>query len=76
MVAIEKLIESKKNDFVSGQNTLQAYQAHAIQSHLHMVICNQRKHIEALERAAESQGFATRWSGRLVHHWVKKWVTA
>ena len=32
------------------------------------------KHIKALERAAESQGFAAKWGGRLVCRWVRKWV--
>jgi len=76
LVAIEKLIESKKNVFVAGRNSLQAYRARAIQSHLHMVIHNGRKHTEASERAAESQGFAEKWGGQLVRRWVKKWVTA
>jgi hypothetical protein len=73
---IEKVIASKKEVFKAGQNGLQAYQACAIQSHLHMVVQNGRDHIEASERAAESQGFATKWGGRLVHRWVKRWVTA
>jgi len=40
-----------------------------------MVLKNGRKHIEASERAAESQGFAAKWGGRLVRQWVRKWVT-
>ncbi|KAF8158589.1 hypothetical protein B0H34DRAFT_783015 [Crassisporium funariophilum] len=56
LIAINKLIESKKDVFVAGQNSLQAYQAQAIQLHLHMVVQNGRKHIEALQRAAKSQG--------------------
>lgn len=76
LIAIEKLIESKKNVFMAGRNSLQAYRARAIQSHLHMVIHNGRKHVEASERAAESQGFAIKWGGRLVRRWVKKWVAA
>ena len=73
---IEKVIMTKKKVFKAGRNGLQSYQARAIQSHLHMVVRNGRKHIEASERAAESQGFAANWGGRLVHRWVKKWVTA
>lgn len=75
LIAIEKLIASKKKTvFEAGRNSLQAYQARAIQSHLHMVLRNGRKHIEASERAAESQGFAAKWGGRLVRQWVRKWV--
>jgi hypothetical protein len=72
--AIEKLIESKKEVFKSGQNGLQAYRARAIQSYLHMVVCNKQKGIDASQRAAESQGFAEKWGGRLVRRWVRKWV--
>ena len=72
---IEKVIASKKKVFEAGRNGLQAYRARAIQSHLHMVVCNGRNHTEASERAAESQGFAAKWGGRLVRRWVKKWVT-
>jgi hypothetical protein len=63
---IEKLIASKRTAFDAGQNSLQAYQAHAIQSHLQMVVWNKRKAIEASEIAAEIQGFAPRWGGRMV----------
>jgi hypothetical protein len=72
---INKVIASKKEVFKAGRNGLQAYRARAIQSHLHMVIRNGRNHIEASERAAESQQFAAKWGGRLVRRWVKKWVT-
>jgi hypothetical protein len=73
---IEKVIATKKKVFKAGRNGLQSYQARAIQSHLHMVVHNGRKHIEVSERAAESQGFAANWGERLVRRWVKKWVTA
>ncbi|KAF8159193.1 hypothetical protein B0H34DRAFT_655343 [Crassisporium funariophilum] len=76
LTAIEKKIASKKNVFEAGRNGLQSYRARAIQSHLHMVVNNGRSHIEASKRAAESQGFAKSWGGRLVRSWVKKWVTA
>ncbi|EDR05911.1 uncharacterized protein LACBIDRAFT_329414 [Laccaria bicolor S238N-H82] len=73
--AIEKLIVSwKKKVFDTGRNSLQEYRARVIQSHLHMVLHNGRKHIEVSERAAESQGFAANWGGRLVRRWVRKWV--
>jgi hypothetical protein len=72
---INKVIASKKEVFRAGRNGLQAYRARAIQSHLHMVVHNGRNHIEASERAAESQQFAAKWGGRLVCRWVEKWVT-
>lgn len=74
LVMIEKHIASKTELFASGRNGLQAYRARAIQSHLHMVVRNSRKHIDASQRAAESQGFAPNWGGRLVRRWVKLWV--
>lgn len=73
--AIEKLIHSKACIFAAGANGLQAYRARAIQSYLTMVVKNGRKGIDASERAAESQGFAAKWGGRLVRSWVKKWIT-
>jgi len=71
---LEKLIKSKKELFHGGQAGLQAYRARAIKSYLHMVVHNRRKGIEASEMAAESQGFAAKWGGRLVRVWVQKWV--
>ncbi|KAI5990947.1 hypothetical protein EDD15DRAFT_2169699 [Pisolithus albus] len=71
---IEKLICSKKNVFDTGQHGLQAYRARAIQSYLWMVVHNKKRHVDASERAAESQGFSERWGGRMVRCWVKEWV--
>jgi hypothetical protein len=39
-----------------------------------MVVNNQRHLIEASERAAESQGFAAKWGGRMVRQWVRIWI--
>ncbi|KAJ7355303.1 hypothetical protein DFH08DRAFT_912378 [Mycena albidolilacea] len=71
---IEKLIASKRTAFDAGQNSLQAYRARAIQSHLQMVVRNKRKAIEVSEIAAESQGFAPKWGGRMVRTWVGYWL--
>ncbi|KAG1762082.1 hypothetical protein EDD22DRAFT_778846 [Suillus occidentalis] len=71
---VEVLIQSKKDLFDAGRNGLQAYRARAIQSYLWMVVHNKKKSIEASQRAAESQGFAEKWGGRMVRHWVRKWV--
>ncbi len=60
LIAIEKIIASKKQVFEAGRNGLQEYRAQAIQLHLHMVVRVGRKHIDASERAAESQGFAAK----------------
>lgn len=56
---INKVIASKEI-FQAGRNGLQACQTHVIQSHLHMVVHNGRNHIEASERATESQGFTAK----------------
>ena len=71
---IERLIKSKRAVFEAGQAGLQAYRARAIKSYLHMVVHNRRNGIDASQRAAESQGFAAKWGGRLVRSWVQKWV--
>jgi hypothetical protein len=71
---IEKLIQSKKDVFDAGHNGLQSYRACAIQSYLWMVVHNGKSTIEASQRAAESQGFAEKWGGRMVRCWVRKWV--
>lgn len=74
LLDIEKLIASKRTAFDAGQAGLQAYRARTIQSCLHMVINNQRNLIDASERAAESQGFAAKWGGRMVRRWVASWI--
>lgn len=73
---IEKLVQSKKEVFDAGQHGLQAYRARSIQSCLWMIIRNKRGRIEASKRAAEGQGFSEQWGGRMVRHWVRRWVEA
>jgi len=74
LIDIEKLVASKQTKFEAGHNSLQAYRARAIQSCLHMVVNNHRRSIDASERAAEGQGFAGKWGGRLVRTWVSRWL--
>ncbi|KIJ32265.1 hypothetical protein M422DRAFT_265927 [Sphaerobolus stellatus SS14] len=73
-VAIQKLITSKKDLFESGRNGLQEYRACAIESCLQMMVKNGRKLMDTSERAAESQGFAKNWGGRMVRSWVRLWI--
>jgi len=40
-----------------------------------MVMHNKKGHIQASQRAAESQSFAEKWGGCMVCCWVRKWVT-
>jgi hypothetical protein len=74
LMAIEKVIASKCDVFAAGRNGLQAYRAHSIQSCLWMMVKNDRGLLEASQRAAESQGFAENWGGRMVRKWVRTWV--
>ena len=71
---MEELVATTKDVFDVGKNGLQAYCARAIQSHLHIVVRNGHKHVEASQIAAESQQFAKIWGGKLVRRWVKVWV--
>ena len=76
LVDIEKLIASKKTRFDAGGTGLQARRARAVQSHLHMVVKNGRGGIDASERAAEAQGFSSKWGARRVRSWVHEWLTS
>ncbi|KIJ35189.1 hypothetical protein M422DRAFT_181072 [Sphaerobolus stellatus SS14] len=38
------------------------------------MVKNGRKLMDASERAAESQGFAKNWDGRMVRSWVRLWI--
>ncbi|KIJ45003.1 hypothetical protein M422DRAFT_128168, partial [Sphaerobolus stellatus SS14] len=38
------------------------------------MVKNGRKLMDASERAAESQGFAKNWGGRMVRSWVRLWI--
>ena len=71
---IEKLINSKRDIFVAGHSSLQAYRARTIQSYLHIVVINKHKGVAASEIAAESQGFSAKWGARMVRKWVRGWV--
>ncbi|KIJ39628.1 hypothetical protein M422DRAFT_174797 [Sphaerobolus stellatus SS14] len=75
---IEKLIASQKNIFGAGRNGLQSYRARAIQSCLWIMLTNKKRRgfMEASERAAESQGFAADWGGRMVRSWVNQWINS
>ncbi|KAJ6484122.1 hypothetical protein C8R45DRAFT_1099271 [Mycena sanguinolenta] len=63
LTAINKLIASKKDVFHAGNASLQLYRARSIESHLHMVVKDQKGWKLASETAAEAQGFATKWGG-------------
>jgi hypothetical protein len=71
---IEHIIGSKRMKFVAGREGLQAQRARAIQYYLYMVVKNQRKGIDASERAAEVMKLSPSWGGRLVRRWVRQWI--
>lgn len=72
-VDIEKLLASRKTKWVSGANGLQIRRTRAIEYYFRLKE-NGRSTEDAGERAAESQGFAPKWSGRQVRRWAKVWV--
>jgi len=74
LVAIDKLLNSKKTKFISGPRGLQARRTSAIRSHLQIIVKNQRYSIDASERAAESHGFAAKHGGRLLRSWTRHWT--
>ncbi|KAJ8580330.1 hypothetical protein M405DRAFT_890518, partial [Rhizopogon salebrosus TDB-379] len=71
---LEKLLKSKKTTFVGGEQGLQARRAHAIASHLRMVVQNGRQWTDASERSAETHGFAVKWGGRQLRGWSVHWL--
>jgi hypothetical protein len=71
---IVKLLKSKKTKFVSGPQGLQARRSRAIEIHLRLFLENKKSFIEASERAAESQGFASHWGGRQLRSWTRSWI--
>ncbi|KAG1896770.1 uncharacterized protein F5891DRAFT_1192665 [Suillus fuscotomentosus] len=73
--AIEKLLKSKKTNFVGGPDGLQAKRTRTIQSHLALIVKRGHSSIEASERAAESHGFATVWGSHQLCSWTHNWVT-
>ncbi|KAJ7865737.1 hypothetical protein B0H14DRAFT_3442767 [Mycena olivaceomarginata] len=75
LTEIDKLIASKKDVFHAGSSSLQSYRVRAIQSHLHMVVRNRKGWKPASETAAEAQGFATQWGGRMVRKWTRSWIS-
>ncbi|KAJ7065551.1 hypothetical protein C8F01DRAFT_982828 [Mycena amicta] len=74
LLAIDKLIASKKDVFHAGNASLQSYRARSIQSHLRMVVKNKKGWTPASETAAEAQGFAKKWGGRMVRKWTRRWI--
>lgn len=72
---IRKLIRAKKTQFNAGPTGLQSYRARSIESCLHLVVNDCRTRMEASQIAAQAQGFAKPWGGRLVRKWVAHWIT-
>ena len=74
--AIRLALKSRRElKFQAGANGLQAYRARAIQACLTMVVEKRYALIAASEVAAEGNGFARKWGGRLVRTWVREWIT-
>jgi hypothetical protein len=67
---IEKLLKSKKMNFVGGSQGLQLRHSQAIECHLRLMVTSGRQWKDMSEQAAESQGFAMRWGGRQTRSWT------
>lgn len=72
---IERLLQSKKTQFVSGPHGLQAKRARAIQTHLSLMVRNGQKFIDASQRAAEANGFA-KYGACQLHTWTRTWLNS
>ncbi|KAG1781318.1 hypothetical protein EV702DRAFT_963062 [Suillus placidus] len=71
---MDKLLKSKKTQFIGGPRGLQERRTQAIQSHLKLVATNGRTFLDASEHAAEAHGFAAKWGGRQLQGWTCKWL--
>jgi hypothetical protein len=71
---LHSLRVSKKTKFVSGPNGLQACCAHAMESHLQLVIKNGCSWAKAAKQAAETHGFAANWGGQQLRGWNQQWI--
>jgi hypothetical protein len=74
LVAVERLLKSKKTKFISGLQGLQAQWTFVIQSHLQIIVKNQWYLINASEHAAEIYGFTSKYGGWLLHSWTQNWT--
>jgi hypothetical protein len=61
---LHSLLVSKKTKFLLGPNGLQAYCAHAMESHLWLVIKSSCGWAKAAKQAVEAYGFTTNWEGQ------------
>ncbi|KAF8523101.1 hypothetical protein BU17DRAFT_75038 [Hysterangium stoloniferum] len=64
---IKKLLVYRHTKFEAGLHGLQAHRAQSIECYLQMSI-------DASKCAAESEGFAPHWGGRLVQSWICDWL--
>ncbi|PCH37054.1 hypothetical protein WOLCODRAFT_157754 [Wolfiporia cocos MD-104 SS10] len=74
--AIQKFIKSKRHTFVSGDNSLQACRTRCIESYLCLIVKYKHSMTVAGECAAKSHGFSTKWGGRMVRRWARRWLNA
>jgi hypothetical protein len=71
---LEKVIKSKKTQFVGGTQGLQCCRARAMASHLPLIAKSRRSFTVAAEMVAESNGFLAKWGGRQLRGWTRRWV--
>jgi len=71
---LHSMLVSKKTKFVLGPNGLQARHAHAMESHLQLVVKNGCGWVKVVKQAAETHGFAANLGGWQLWGWNQQWV--
>jgi len=71
---LHSMLVSKKTKFVLGPNGLQARHAHAMESHLQLVVKNGCGWAKVVKQAAETHGFAENLGGWQLWGWNQQWV--
>lgn len=73
--AIRKILASKKTNFVSGHQGLQARRAKAIECPLRLVIKSERSFIDASQISAEAHYLAVANGSRQLRSWTRTWIS-
>jgi hypothetical protein len=72
--AIDRVLNSQRQQFESGYNGLQARRARTIRSCLYMMVNGQKGMMAASRVAAEANGFKINWGSRLARKWTQAWI--
>ncbi|KAJ3911371.1 hypothetical protein F5877DRAFT_93793 [Lentinula edodes] len=75
LVAMEKLLKSRKTEFEAGPDSLQAQRARAIHGVLVVVVGRKKNSLLiASQMSAETNGFSPNHGSRLLHGWTREWI--